>query len=343
MNELRYYDATGNTLYAIILSPAGLVWNGSAFEALVEANWATYDVALAESGTTKLYFGTFPAGITAAANYDVRYYRQAGVTPDADLDTFLDRESINWNGIAVPFAVGYDYTAWPGTDHLTELLEAAGVTLRAEVSTEQQQALLDAIVAEVALKTRQQFVTSIGIRYFDGSGTPEMDIDAFVELDLVRALWSNTTGTGLTLNAVIDLPESGLPNTRIAMYRGGLPTLGGYLVDRFPAGRGNVEVTATWGYAATIPADLWEAVAMEASARLVDATAFSLITTDGVVTAFGPVISWRQADMSKTWASGMKSDRPSDSLGWHSMYQAALKRYTRTGTRQARKMRPAMV
>ena len=81
---------------------------------------------------------------------------------------------------------------------------------------------------------------------------------------------------------------------------------------------------------------------MEAAARLIDATAFSLITVDGVVTAFGPVISWRQADMSKTWASGMKGKRPSDSLGWHDAFTAALIRYKRTGARQARKMRPAM-
>lgn len=341
MNELRYVDTTGNTLYAVILDMSGDVWNGTAFVALVEASWATYDIPLAEHGTTGLYFADMPVAITAGT-YEILYYRQAGVGPVVDNDTFLDREWLGWNGVALTLASGYNYLNWPGTDHLDDILAGAGVTLRAEVTIERKQALIDAVAAQVTRETRVQFVASPGVRYFDGTGTPEMDIDEFISFSLVRSLWGSTGA--LSLTSVIALPEDGLPNTRIALFRGGLPTLGGYLVDRFPVGRGNIEVTGTWGYASTIPADLWEAVAQEAAARLVDETGFTLITSDGAVTSQGPLISWRQGDVSKTWGSSSSSDRrTSTNLGWHDAFRAALARYTRSGARQLRQLRPVMI
>ena len=49
MKELQAQLSTGSTLYAILLNSVGQIWNGSAFEAVNGANWATYDIALTES------------------------------------------------------------------------------------------------------------------------------------------------------------------------------------------------------------------------------------------------------------------------------------------------------
>lgn len=38
-NELHAHDSTGKTLYAVLLSSVGTVWNGSAWVTINGANW----------------------------------------------------------------------------------------------------------------------------------------------------------------------------------------------------------------------------------------------------------------------------------------------------------------
>ena len=61
--ELQAQFATGATLYAVLLSAAGAVWNGSTFDATpTVGEWTTYAVAMAEDGATGCYRGDLPGG-----------------------------------------------------------------------------------------------------------------------------------------------------------------------------------------------------------------------------------------------------------------------------------------
>lgn len=96
-NELTIAYPTGNTLYTILLDAVGQAWNGSAFEAPVDANWATYDIALAEAENTGLYRGDMPAADAGAYSFDVRL--QAGGSP-ATGDISVAVGLIQWDGSA---------------------------------------------------------------------------------------------------------------------------------------------------------------------------------------------------------------------------------------------------
>ncbi len=96
------YGTTGRTLYAVVRSTTGTVWNtaGSAFEAFNAANWADYDVALAEQGASGYYVGDFPAGIVTAGVYNVEARDRAGGSP-AVTDPPAGAGSLEWTGSAV--------------------------------------------------------------------------------------------------------------------------------------------------------------------------------------------------------------------------------------------------
>lgn len=132
--ELRGVGTSGGTQYARILSPAGLWWNGTTFEAYSAGNYATYDVALTEQGSSGLFVGDFPAGITTSGTYEYYVYTQAGGAP-AEGDAIAGTGSVDWSGTAsVAASTGsmsgsdfYDYLLRLGfkrTDKATEVYEA---------------------------------------------------------------------------------------------------------------------------------------------------------------------------------------------------------------------------
>lgn len=133
-NEIRGVAASGNTVYARIINPAGLWWNGSTFEAFSAANWATYAVTLTEQGSSGVYVGDFPSGITGGGTYEYFVYVQAGASP-AQGDTISNTGRIDWSGtVSISAATGSmsgsefrDYVLRRGfkrTDKDTELYEA---------------------------------------------------------------------------------------------------------------------------------------------------------------------------------------------------------------------------
>ncbi len=91
------YGITGVTLYALILNGAGNIWNGSAFESPLAANWATYKVALTEQSTTGIYKGTFP--VVAAGAHSLSIRLQSGGSP-ATTDRLIANGYIEWDGTA---------------------------------------------------------------------------------------------------------------------------------------------------------------------------------------------------------------------------------------------------
>lgn len=95
--ELQRRYTTGQTVYAHVRSAVGTIWNGTALEAYLTANVATYDVTMTEQGTaSQLYVGTFPAA-AAAGTYQVTYWEQVGGSP-AETDTYIATEVVEWTG-----------------------------------------------------------------------------------------------------------------------------------------------------------------------------------------------------------------------------------------------------
>jgi len=59
------YGITAQNTYITITAEAGTVWNGSALESILAANWSTYALAMAEADTTGIYQATIPATLPA--------------------------------------------------------------------------------------------------------------------------------------------------------------------------------------------------------------------------------------------------------------------------------------
>jgi len=76
--ELECSFQHSKTVYFLIRSSTGTIWNGSAFEAYNSANYANYSVAGVEQGVASSYYtGTFPSAIPAGA-YNVVAKNQVG-------------------------------------------------------------------------------------------------------------------------------------------------------------------------------------------------------------------------------------------------------------------------
>ena len=96
MNELKTQFPTGNKLYAVILNSVGQVWNGTAFETITAADWASYAVALTESAGSGIYIGNFPSAIAAGA-YSLLLRQMAGASA-ADTDAPVGAAPFRWSG-----------------------------------------------------------------------------------------------------------------------------------------------------------------------------------------------------------------------------------------------------
>jgi hypothetical protein len=114
--EIR--GAGTGTLYARIISPAGLWWNGATFEAYNAANLAAYANAMTQDGASGLYFATMPALITTAGAYDYFVYQQAGASP-AESDLLVTTGKVDWTGSAVALS---NVTGMTAPDFLAYLL-----------------------------------------------------------------------------------------------------------------------------------------------------------------------------------------------------------------------------
>lgn len=78
--ELQAQHVTGAILYAVLLDAKGGCWNGSAFDSTpTGGEWAGYDVAMAEMGSSGYYGGNLPAVGIGAFSY--RVHKQLGGSP----------------------------------------------------------------------------------------------------------------------------------------------------------------------------------------------------------------------------------------------------------------------
>lgn len=233
-----------------------------------------------------------------------------------------------------------NYAAWPTPADVSARLQAVGVTLRGEAEGQSPSRVRDtlaAVVAEVGHSTRHQFVAgpTPTVRLFDGTGTPALDVDPFVSLDRVSCL----SGFGFPawnydLTAVQAVAEYDKPQTRLLIGQGSLatfgdgpPLLGAFYL--FPAGRQNIQVSARWGYGASVPADLWEAVCGEAALRAVYEAQFDIA---------GRVVEEQFGDERRKYALPER-----DATGWHYAFKKALTNYKRSQAAKFKKLRGPML
>lgn len=99
-NELRIGTGSGSTVYAHVVNSASRRWNGSSFEVYSSSNYPNYDIAMTEQGSSGVFVGDFPTGITDAATYEVFYYVQIGGSP-AEGDPIAGVGRIQWDGSGV--------------------------------------------------------------------------------------------------------------------------------------------------------------------------------------------------------------------------------------------------
>lgn len=115
------YTPGTTTLYAV-LKLAGQAYNGSSFENMLTANWATYVLGLTESDSTGHYYLDMPAGLSAGI-YEFVLYNSGGSAAPTN----------------VRFGSGVIY--WDGTQDVgaqllySRLGAPAGVSMSADIAS----------------------------------------------------------------------------------------------------------------------------------------------------------------------------------------------------------------
>lgn len=254
------------------------------------------------------------------------------------------------SGSATAQVTSPDFTLWPTTGDVLDRLAAAGITLRTGVDTTRLQGILDAIVAEVGYFTGRQFLmdTVDNGRYFDGSGTPTQEIDEIVALTSAQVIGVQAD-PGYSLSDVTTVIEQRKPITRLVLARGSLPALAASavwhpVVRVFPVGRQNILVTGRWGFAARIPRDLWEAVAMQAAFLLGNEALFQPGYNASLLAYTGRMVEWRESDgTSVQYDKDLLLNGLRKSMPWADQFKAALQRYRRPAGKRLRHLQPAMI
>lgn len=162
------------------------------------------------------------------------------------------------------------HTAWPTITDVADLAASMNVTFGTAISTAVQQGAIDSVVENVGRRTHRTFIPVTEQRYYDGNDTGELEIDDFVTLYTVQLVGWYGVVSGITMDNLAQVDRATFPTNRLQIYRGSLPSFYRYWIDRFPRGRGNVAVSATWAYANTIPDDLWWGVAYQAAGILIN-------------------------------------------------------------------------
>jgi hypothetical protein len=101
-NEITYHSAadTGLTLYAMVENTTGQIWNGTAFEDPVSANWGDYDIPMTEQATsTGIFRADMPAAAAGTYSYIIR--SQEGASPAVDDIVMGSSSFFAWDGSAI--------------------------------------------------------------------------------------------------------------------------------------------------------------------------------------------------------------------------------------------------
>ena len=230
------------------------------------------------------------------------------------------------------------YADWPLEADVQLLLDSCGVTTRLSAGnfTTRVTRIRGQVSGQVARRTHRQFVadSSDTQRYYDGSGGAELEVDEMVSLTSVQVIGLQSD-PGYTIDNALLCTAQAIPNTRIIVAQGSLPayaTNAAFLPYRtiFPVGRQNILVTGKFGFASTIPVDLWEAACGEMA---------YLLSQEVVFTPSGRVSEERieGAVTNKYQLDG------ADLTQWHRNFTQALQDYRRPAGRKLRSLTNRMI
>jgi hypothetical protein len=210
-----------------------------------------------------------------------------------------------------------DYTAWPTATQVYALLTASNITPGLSQSSDVATAIINGAAKEMERCTGRQFVAgSAGeSRFFDGSGTGMMVVDDYITITAVKFYWLPVTGI-LDINQAIGVTRKGFANDRIQIIQGP-PNFAWQYITQFPLGRSNIEVVGTWGYGATIPYDVWEAVLYSTADRIANLNRLS---------AQGNVIEVKDDDVTLKYDGRTVGE----SAGWTNRIRDVAKNYKRS-------------
>lgn len=99
--ELRIATSTGSTVYGLIYNASSRVWDGSSFVAYSSGSYPDYVVSVTENGSSGVYIGDFPSGISDAGSYEIIYYVEINAPTAAEGDPFAGAGRISWDGSAI--------------------------------------------------------------------------------------------------------------------------------------------------------------------------------------------------------------------------------------------------
>lgn len=191
----------------------------------------------------------------------------------------------------------------------TALLPAIGTTLQAVIAEFQSPPAFDGSGG-----TGRRFTPVTETRTFDGSGYHELAVSDIVPgTPLSASVW----GTPLA-SVVLKQSYDGMGANTLAFP--GCGYLYGYgLMNQFPSGLQNIAVTATWGYAAQVPADVYRAVLSETSYR-------ALVENFVPLSGIGETVSI--GDFEINTSAGVSVWAKSSPIAvYHQIYQDCIKRY----------------
>jgi hypothetical protein len=260
-------------------------------------------------------------GFEDGKQYVVRKLATVGGQGGIALDTFAITNA--GAGIFNPL------TAWFTIADVEEVVAAAGLELSDSVTDDYIQLKINAVVQEIGRRTRRQFVADEEdtTHYFDGSGTGLLEIDEMISLTSVEFIGFSNTPPLMEVDGVYLADDTVFPRNRL-LIRQGSPFW--YWANRFPQGRRNIAVTGIFGFASSIPLDLWSAGAEEVASRL---------GAEGQFTQAGRLSEWAEADVREKY--DIKTI--TEALPWHKHFEDAVTGYTRPAGRVFRALRRTMV
>lgn len=253
------------THFNLRFSTDGTTWTDYSTSSATPSSPEDLSVALLDASDNYLLDGVnSPAGNMAAASYAGNWYE--GRLKGADgYGNWSTRFNVAPLAVAAP--------GWPvAADVLQKLQYTNPEGLTASVTNDVDN-LLAAIIAEfqsppngAAGGTGRNFEPVTETRLFDGNGYPELRVPDIVPGTAFTVHAYDAYLTDVQLAAPV---QPWLGWNRLIRPQGAGSIVGASYATPgiFPIGLQNISVAATWGFAATVPPDVWEAVRCEAAHR----------------------------------------------------------------------------
>jgi hypothetical protein len=183
--EITGVSPTG-TLYARLMNPSGLWWNGTTFEAYSSANYADYVLSMSEQGDSGVYSASFPSTIQTPGEYEYVVHLMAGASP-AEGDTPINTGKVTLTAEMTDSSAsgsmsGSDFYTYvlrkfKRTDKETEVYEAITDAVQAlrvrfmfdEAEAEQETTDTIGYIGDYKLDLETDFGLLLGIRVEDGN------------------------------------------------------------------------------------------------------------------------------------------------------------------------------